>query len=334
MAYIKIDKKSLTKNLKLLSRKSGSKEKLAVVLKDNAYGHGAIEIAQIASEFGIKEAVVANYNEALKIKEFFKSILVLGGNVVSDSRFSFAINDFESLKKVSKKTKIELKVDTGMHRNGISFFMLKDALEIIKNRGLNLVGVMSHYRSSDELSSEYFWQKRRFKEVKSIVKNFGFQGVRFHSHNSAGLLRCNSFDEDIARVGIGIYGYSHLPESFGEFNLEPVLSLWAKRVSTKWLKAGQRVGYGGDFIIQEDGFYSTYDLGYGDGWQRGDSKRAYTLPDGQKIIGRVSMDFITLKGAADEVCIMNNAKEASKQFDTISYEITTRLSPSMKRIVV
>jgi len=78
---------------------------------------------------------------------------------------------------------------------------------------------MSHYRSSDELSSEYFWQKKRFDKVKKSVLQRGFKNVRFHSHNSAGLLRCERFDEDIARVGIAIYGYSCLPDIFGDFGL-------------------------------------------------------------------------------------------------------------------
>ncbi len=334
MAYIKLDKSNLILNLNILARKAGSKEKIAVVLKDNAYGHGILEIAKIASEFGIKEAVVASFSEALKIKSYFKNILILGGEVVKDSKFSFAINDFESIKRLPKNLKLELKVDTGMHRNGISFDQLKDALKLIKQKELNLIGIMTHYRCADELSSEYFWQKKRFEEVKKIAFEMGFFNLRFHSHNSAALLRSSKFNEDIARVGIAIYGYNPLPKCFGDFNLKPVLSLWAKRVSSKILKVGERVGYGGDFIVKQEGIYSTYDLGYGDGWPRGDSKKAYILPDGKKIVGRVSMDFITLKTDEEEVCIMDNAEVASKQFDTISYEMTTQLSPSIKRIVV
>jgi alanine racemase len=120
---------------------------------------------------------------------------------------------------------------------------------------------------------------------------------------------------------------------FGDFGLKPVLSLWAERVSTKFLKAGSRVGYGGDFIVPRDGYYSTYDLGYGDGWPRGDSKRAYLLPSGERVIGRVSMDFVTINSTKDRLCIMDNAKRASSYFDTISYEMTTKLSPYLKRIV-
>jgi alanine racemase len=335
MAYIKIDSKNLIHNLKLLVEKCGDIDRVAVVLKDNAYGHGLVEIAEICSNFGIKEAVVADLREAEVIKNLFNQILILGGGEIKeDEKFSFAINNFNDLKTLPNNIKIELKVDTGMHRNGISFKNLKDALEVIKKRKVSLFGVMSHHRSGDELSSEYFWQKKRFEEVKRITLEAGFEGVRFHSQNSAGVLRCEKFDEDIARVGIAIYGYSPLPKIFGEFGLLPVLSLWAKRVSTKWLNVGDRVGYGGDFVVREEGLYSTYDLGYGDGWPRGDSRNPYKTAVGEAIIGRVSMDFITIRGNREEICVMSSAEEASNHFGTISYEMVTRLSPHLTRIVL
>jgi len=100
------------------------------------------------------------------------------------------------------------------------------------------------------------------------------------------------------------------------------------------LKRGQRVGYGGDFTAPRDMTVSTYDLGYGDGWMRGDSKSPYKTVDGLEILGRVSMDFISLASDRDEICIMNNAQAAAKQFGTISYEMTTSLSTELERVVV
>ncbi len=79
---------------------------------------------------------------------------------------------------------------------------------------------------------------------------------------------------------------------------------------------------------------STYDLGYGDGWCRGDSDHPYITAEGLPILGRVSMDFIALETDKDEVCIMNDAQQAAKQFDTISYEMTTALSSDIERIII
>ncbi len=333
MAYIKLNRKNLYHNLNQLSLKSGNKTKIAAVLKDNAYGHGLKEMAKMVSEYGLTQAVVINNSEAMQIKELFENILILNDTPTNTPNFSYAITSLDALKKAPKDAKIELKVDTGMHRNGIALTELKDALEIIKANRLNLFGVFTHFRSADEFSSELAWQISNFKEVKKAIVNSGFK-VRFHSHNSAALLRSNNFNEDIARVGIAMYGYNELPQVYPKIELKPVLSLWAKRVSTRELKKGQRVGYGGDFIAPKDMVVSTYDVGYGDGLFRGNSKKALHTAKGLPILGRVSMDFISLESTEDEICIFNNAQTVAKHFNTISYEITTALKGNIKREIV
>jgi len=333
MAVIKISKENLFYNLNQLALKSGSKEKLCAVLKDNAYGHGIELLAKLLSEYGLKQAMVMNSSEAKKISKYFKNILILNDTPTDSANFSYAIGDLQTLKAYRGDAKIELKVDTGMHRNGIELNKLQEALDIIKQNGINLFGVFTHYRSADELGSEFAWQKANFEEVKKVVLKNGFK-PRFHSHNSAALLRSSSFSEDIARVGIAMYGYNELPKCFNSIELKPVLSLWAKRTSTRTLKKGQRVGYGGDFIAPKNMIISTYDVGYGDGLFRGDSKRALITAEGLPILGRVSMDFISLESTKDELCIFNNAKEVAKHFNTISYEITTALKSEIKREII
>ncbi len=334
MATILLNRDNFYYNLNQLALKAGSREKLAVVLKDNAYGHGLEQMGKLAYSYGIQEAVVATNNEAIKIKEYFKNILVLGDTPIVDNRLSYAISSVSQLKYIEPNVKLELKVDTGMHRNGIMPSSLQEALNIIKRRKLNLYGVMTHFRSADELTGEYYWQKKEFEEIKRVVKEAGFSKTRFHSHNSAGLLRAKSFDEDIARVGIAIYGYNPLPKVFDFIELRPVLSLWAKRVSTRELKSGSRVGYGGDFIAPRDMLISTYNIGYGDGWFRGDSKNPYYIEDRFPILGRVSMDFLSLEGNRDEICMMQDAKRVSEHFKTIPYEVVTSLMPHIPRIII
>ena len=334
MAFIKINKQNFYHNLNQIALKTGSVEKIAIVLKDNAYGHGLELMGRLASEFGIKHAVVRKTVEAALIKPLFETILVLGDSIIKDDVYSFAINTLEDIKQAQKGAKVELKVDTGMHRNGIALDELDEALDLIKEQGLNLTGVMTHYRSADELSSELFWQQKQFEVVKQKVKEAGFTEVRVHSHNSAAILRMKSFDEDLVRVGIGAYGYNELPDPFDEVALRPVLSLHAKKISNRTLKAGERIGYGGDFIVADEMTVSTYDLGYGDGWCRGDAQKPYITGEGLPVLGRVSMDFISLASEQDEVCVMNDAQEAAKQLGTISYEITTALSVEIPKEVI
>ena len=334
MATITINKENFFHNLNQIALKTGSVEKVSVVLKDNAYGHGLKLMAKLAAEFGIKHAVVKNIKEAKVIKDLFKTVLILKDEIIADPVYSFAINTLEDISSAQSGSKVELKVDTGMHRNGISMDEIDEALELIEKNSLQLAGLMTHFRSADVLSSELFWQQKNFERVKEKVRESGFENVRFHSHNSAATLRLKHFDEDMVRAGIAIYGYNELPLTFDEVQLKPVLTLYAKKTATRVIRKAQRVGYAGDFTASKDMTVSTYDLGYGDGWTRTDSKNTYMTAEGLPILGRVSMDFISLEGEKEEVVIMDNAQKAAIHFGTISYEMTTSLSSEIPRIVI
>ena len=334
MATITINKENFYYNLNQIALKTGSVEKIAVVLKDNAYGHGLELMAGLAHDFGIKHAVVKNIKEAQAIRYLFKTVLVLKDDIVADEVISFTINTLSDIANAQEGARVELKVDTGMHRNGIALHEVEEALSEIEEKGLNLVGVMTHFRAADVLSSELFWQKKNFEIVKKKVMVSGFKNVRFHSHNSAAILRAKEFDEGLVRAGIAIYGYNELPSSYDEVALKPVLKLFAKKIATRILNKSQRVGYAGDFTAPKDMTVSTYDLGYGDGWTRTENNNAYMTAEGLPILGRVSMDFISLESEKEEVLIMDNAQEAAKHFGTISYEMTTGLSKDIERVVV
>ena len=334
MATIKIYKENFYHNLNQITLQTGSVEKVAIVLKDNAYGHGLELMATLAAEYGIRQAVVRNRKEAQEIASLFEHILILGDVAQNDATFSYALNSLADIAVAQKGAKVELKVDTGMHRNGIAMSEIEEALKRIEAQGLTLMGVMTHYRSADVLSSEFFWQQKQFEVVKKTVKAQGFEDVRFHSHNSASILRTKHFSEELVRVGIGAYGYNELPEIFDAPTLKPVLSFHAKRIATRTLAKGQRVGYGGDFEAPKTMVVSTYDVGYGDGLMRGNYTHtplltAQNLP----LLGRVSMDFVTLESQEEEVCIFDDAKMFAKQLGTISYEVLTQLHSSIERVV-
>jgi len=334
MAFITLNRENFYHNLNQIALKTGSVDKIAIVLKDNAYGHGIEAMAQMASEFGIKHAVVRDHREAAQINRLFDTVLILGGEFASLPHCSYAINDLESITMIPKGTHIELKVDTGMHRNGIAIDEVNEALSLIRKYDLNLIGLMTHYRSADLLGSELFWQQKQFETVCQIVRKAGFSNLRIHSHNSAAILRSKQFDEDLVRVGIAAYGYNELPHPFDNVILKPVLTLHARKVSSRKLKQGERAGYGGTFTAPKAMRISTYDLGYGDGWCRGDSDHPYVTAEGLPILGRVSMDFVALETDKDEVCIMSDAQRAARQFGTISYEMTTALSSEIERIII
>lgn len=334
MAFIKINRQNFYHNLNQIALKTGSIDKIAIVLKDNAYGHGLTLIAALASDFGIRHAVVRDLAEAQAVKKWFETVLVLAGESQVDKVCSFALNSIIDISKASEGTKVELKIDTGMHRNGITVEEIDIALEMIIKKGLNLVGIMTHYRSADVLSSEYFWQQKQFAYIKKKVKQAGFHSVRMHSHNSAAILRTQYFDEDMVRVGIAAYGYNELDSSFTQVILKPVLSLHAKKVATRQLSVSQRIGYGGDFIAPKEMTVSTYNIGYGDGWLRSCADKAYKTEEGLSILGRVSMDLMSFETEQEEICIMSNAQTAARHFNTIAYEVITSLNSNIPKYIV
>ena len=338
MAYIILNKNNFFNNLNIICKHTKSIDKLALVLKDNAYGHGIMEMASLAKEYGITRAIVRTCKEAKKIENYFEYILVLGDIPEGISnKIRYTINDIKSISKFPKATKVELKVDSGMHRNGISNDELEEAFEKIKEAGLILEAIFTHHRSADELTSEWFWQNDNFKSIKEqsikLSEKFGFKKLRFHSSNSASLFRHVDFEDDMARVGIAAYGCMKLPDSLEIKGLKPVLSLYASKISSRELKVGDRVGYGATFEAKETSIVSNYDFGYGDGFLRSCSS-GYKTQSGVELVGRVSMDNSSFMSEEEELLIFDDACSVAKYAGTISYEVLTSLKPDIKREII
>ena len=331
MSFIEISKKNYFYNLDILCEKLCDKNRLAVVLKDNAYGHGLVIMAGLSAEYGISKAIVRTSDEAKQIKSYFKSIIILTPSDSEEnySNFSFVINNLSQIEKLPKNAKVHLKIDTGMHRSGISNKELAKAYNLIEKNSLVLKAVMTHFRSADELSSELFWQQKNWQKVKEealkLTQKYNYNIPLFHSANSATLLRSSNYEDDFARCGIATFGYHQMPSSYNMPKFKPVLSLWAEKITTLNLKKGQRVGYGGAFIAKKDMKISTYDIGYGDGFFRHCNEGMF--------LGKVSMDSCAIEGDAQKVCILNDASQIANRFDTISYDILVKLSPTIKRVI-
>ncbi len=329
MAYITLNKKHFFHNLDIIANKTKSKDKIALVLKDNAYGHGLLEIASMAQEYGITRVVVKSYEEAMKLEKMFEYILVLADSPkTKNDKIRYTINDINDINKFQTATKVELKVDTGMHRNGVSIEEFDTAIEMIKEKKLLLEAVFTHHRNADELTSEWFWQNKIFSQIKSKIN-----GVKFHSCNSASLFRHSSFDEDMVRIGIAAYGCLEFSSAFDKVDLKPVLSLYAKKISSRSLKKDKALGYGASYTADTDCIVSNYDFGYGGGFLRICSNN-YTNPNGEKLLGRISMDNSSFLSEVEEILIFDDAREIAKSAQTISYEVLTSLKCNLARKIV
>lgn len=340
MPSLTISKSKLFSNLQVLC--SYINTRIACVIKDNAYGHGIVEISQLLSEFGVDSVFVKNNFEAIKIKDKFRHITIfyptsfdnLGDNIY------LSVSSIDLIPNISSNTGIELKVNTGMNRNGIEINDLQKALELVKNNNLRLIGVFTHngYGDLDNLSisEDFLLQQESFKNVKKIVLEFVNKNnmpiPRFHSLSSSGAIKCRNTDDDLVRIGIAMYGYLGIDCNLG---LQPIAELWADKISSRYLKTGSKIGYDGKYVLKNDCIVSSYDIGYGDGLLRlNENHSEMRTKEGYLILPRMSMDSTSVISNDDKVCFIYNADETAKVFGTISYEILCRISPFIKREIV
>ncbi len=340
MAHVELNKQNFFHNLDICSKQANGKDKIAIVLKDNAYGHGLIEIATMAKEYGLTNAIVQNIEEAHKIEKYFKHILILADTKKESLSHSFhiTINTIEDIALLAENTNIHIKVDTGMHRSGIAPDELQSTINKAIEYKLNILGIFTHFKSADIMGSEYFTQKTIFKgvikEACEICAKLNLPKFKVHSCNSSALFRETNFNEDLARVGIALYGYIENQSPLFIPNLKPVLSLHSLKISSRILKKGQSVGYGGNFTANKDMEISTYDIGYGDGFKRLPKNITYATPTNENILGNISMDNISIDSIKNDICLFDDVKKLAQLHNTISYEILTSINPTIKRIIV
>ena len=330
MSELVLNRSAYIHNLTKICAKAGGKDRVILVLKDNAYGHGAALVGREAASYGIKFCAVKNEAEARELEPFFEHILILshiptGGE---SERFIYAVNDVSLIDKFKKGARVHIAVDTLMHRNGVAVGEVRAACEAALAHGLQICGAFTHFRSAEELSSDYFVQRQNFAAAKAVVREVCGEGLVFHSHNSAATERFGELADEYVRVGIAAYGYAQFDDSL---ELKHVASLWAHKVSGRVLKKGQCAGYGAKFCASEDMQIAVYDLGYGDGLLRYGGEGELRTAGGRRLLGKMSMDSFCCEDAGDKICVFDDASIWADFFGTISYDVLTKLSPSISR---
>jgi alanine racemase len=280
--------------------------------------------------------MVRNINEANRAAKFdFETILVLYELPKKDSpdNYIFSLNSLSDINNCLENYKIELKIDTGMSRNGILPSEIGEAIRLINEKNLILHGVFTHFACADEDDIFTKNQEKLFLESVENIKSRVSDNFRIHCANSAGAHKVNNTLYDMARVGIGLYGYLDF-EDVKDMVL-PVLSLHAKKISTRVLNEGDSINYGAVYKVPYDDFLvSNYDVGYGDGFFRlNERKKAYTT-NKKEILGRVSMDGLSVEGDDEIICLFNNARELATTHDTIHYEILTNLHAGVPKFII
>lgn len=349
-AQVIIDLESIRHNYRLLKQISGDRRLIAVI-KADAYGHGAVEVAKALPQ--ADAFAVAAVGEAVALREagIEQKILVLGGFIRAqelqtciDNRLDPVIHQqthLDCLRNSADLNELQVwvKVDTGMGRLGYPLNAVADVIDQL-DRLLTLgqVRMLTHLACADDIENPFTDQQI------DAVKSLGLDDYEWSIGNSAGILGWPLAHRDWVRAGIALYGANPLSKrKQAPVDLKPSMQMKTSILAVKQQKKGDVIGYSNRFTCPEDMKIAVIAAGYADGYPRHKIKTAQVNIHGQlcDIIGRVSMDMITVDVSGiksvevgDQVILVGESPEASDLADwseTIAYEIFCNVGAHVRR---
>ena len=360
--FAEIDLNAIKENYEYACLCAPNSRNLAVI-KANAYGHGLIEVAK-ALEETVPAFAVAVMSEAIKLREagISKPILIFQGAQTEDELRLAGRNNFwlciysehqiDLVRKTSISNPVTLwfKLDTGLHRLGLSNDCLLESLK--KLEGCPWVNekrvIYSHFSSSDELQSlESNLQSENFEQqLKDIEVEEGTE-LEFSLANSSAIANLEKTHNQWNRPGIMLYGMKLFDgPHVSEHKLKPAMSFYSSIISIREISAGESVGYGKKWTANRDSKIATLAVGYADGYPRHAKNGTPVLINNRRVplVGRVSMDLISVDVTdLDEVDIGDKAElwgkklsahEVAEFADTITYDLLTGVSERVPRFYI
>jgi len=331
------------------------------MLKSNAYGHGLCVVAELLDHEDIAFFAVDSFFEARRLREGgIRTKIVVMGYVrpeqIVGSRLravEYAITDLEQLRAVSRgaqrPVRLHLKLDTGMHRNGLLEAELDEAIELVReNANLVITGVCSHLADADNPDPTFSLSQLSVWE-RSIAKlDEAFPSIEYrHTSATKGARFADTAPMNAARIGMGLFGFDTSPDA--TLSLQPVLSMRSSITSIRSIPERASVGYGATFMAARASRIATVPVGYFEGIDRGLSNKGVFSVRGRMcpIAGRVSMnmssiDITDVPDAArgDVVTAISNdaadphsMESMARLLDTTPYVLFAHLPEHLSRIV-
>ena len=369
-AWVSIDLDAIRDNVAELVRRAAPAQVLAVV-KADAYGHGLVDSARAALAGGASWLGVAQLAEALRLREagitaplltwLFAPGADIGGAI--DADIEVTVGSMWSLDAVlaavrerGAPARIQVKVDTGLGRGGIltDWPQMVARLATAQAEGaVEVTGVWSHFAWADAPQHPTVRaQQVRFEEACDELARAGVRPPLRHLANSAATLTNPSAHFDLVRPGLAVYGLSPVPDlgDSAHFGLREAMRVTARLSVVKRAAAGQGVSYGHEYVTDRDTVLGLVPMGYADGIPRAAGGAGPMLVGGRRltIAGRVCMDQVVLDlgpdfagAAGDEVVVLGRAADGepsaqdwAQAAGTINYEIVTRMSPRLPRVLL
>lgn len=324
--YAAVNLDAVWNNMEQMHRNLSPGTKIIGVLKTDAYGHGAVQIAQELEKMDyVSGYATATFEEAMILRHtgLIKPILVLGYTfpycyedmIKYDIRPTvFRQDSIEQLSacacRAGRPVRVHVKVETGMNRLGINpdESGLRFLERILRTEGIILEGIFTHFARADEADKTATIRQLNLMHdfVEAAEQRTGYSIPVKHCSNSAGIVELPEANMDVVRAGITLYGLWPSEEvSRDIISLQPVLSLKSRIVSIKEVEEGTPVSYGGIYVTPHKMRIATIPVGYGDGYPRSLSGKGYVLIRGRKapVLGRICMDqfMVGLENIPDAV---------------------------------
>ena len=346
VAWAEIDLNALAANMRALAMRIGSVAEIMPAVKANAYGHGAVRVAETLLANGASMLAVARLSEAAELRDagITAPILMLGNclsehvKLTADMNVWASVNSFEEARVLASEAqdrgvtlRCHIKIDTGMGRLGI----IADGLPAVGNRaaieqvrdicelkGLAVDGIFTHLAAADSADkSSAKAQVARFANLVQQTDEAKLNIKWRHAANSAACIDMPDACFNLVRPGIAVYGLAPSHDiDIAALGLAPVMSLKTKIIGIKHVEAGYSVSYGGTFTTKRPSIIAAVAIGYGDGYSRSFSNRGFMLAGGRRVpvAGRVCMDLTMLDVTdAPHVAVGDEVVVFGKQADEI-----------------
>lgn len=364
-AWVEINTQQVLANLKAVRRAVGD-TKICAVLKANAYGMGAVKLAELFGD-RVYMYAVAVLDEALELRRAQpgKDVLVLGYtpeeyfSVAIASGVTMTMYNLELLQKLDqaaaaqgRHAKVHLKVETGMNRLGFSPDEdgIRQMTAATRLPNLDVTGIFTHFATADEADKTLaHLQAHRFLNVLSRLEQESVHIPLRHIENSPAIVDLPEYQLDMVRPGLILTGFYTSHDLHEErVPVKPCVTLRARLANVKVVKKGEGIGYSQTFRTPCDMRIGTVPLGFSDGYSRCFSNHFYVICQGERcpVVGSICMDqfMIDLSKAPDaaiedEVILYGDgsegaltAEDAAELRGTIVDEVLTNLAPRLPRV--
>ncbi|OOM73440.1 alanine racemase [Clostridium puniceum] len=366
--YAEIDLDVIAYNMKNIANLVNNKEVIAVV-KADCYGHGALDVVPTLLENGASKLAVAVLTEGIELRNnnIKAPIMILGytplnlgeelikydlEQTVYDLKYARKLSDIAL--KMNKKAKVHIKLDTGMGRIGFlpTEKVLSDVSEIFSLNGLDVIGIFTHFSTSDEKDKTYTNEQfAKFSDFTAKLSNLGIKIPLKHISNSGAIMDMPETYLDAVRAGIILYGYYPSNEvNKNNLSIKPALTLKACITRVQEMDEGMYISYGRTFKTGRKSLIATLPIGYADGYSRLFAKNGKVIINGKfaPIVGRICMDQcmidVTDVGdvkVGDKVILLGeegdlkfNADDIAEIMGTINYEILCMLKYRVPRVYI